>query len=465
MDLLHFLEELSRSAALQVVDAPVNTHLEIAALSALAVRDQGPALLFRNARGTKHLVLTNALASEQRLALALNHACLGDFGSTASRLLQGWNNFPAPPLEITEHDPWLPSVETPPCRQHILPQAQATFRHLPDITLWPGDAGPCLTAAVVVTKHPRTGRRNAGIYRLQILGPSTATLGWHPGSDAAKHFDAAEELNQPLEVALALGVPPAVLLTAGLPLPEGVDELEFAARVTGNALPLAQCHVLDLLVPATSRMVLEGHALPGKRAIEGPFGNHTGLLSTPRPCPVFQLHTITQAAEPVLPCIVAGPPPSESTWMAKAHEAILRVRLRAAYPVIQDLALPLEGIYQNFLFVTLAADQKDALDLLLNLSEERELRRFRFLVAVDEAVNCADVSQVLWRLGNCLDPERDVIRIEGPLAPWHPSATPGHGGRLLLDARAKHPAIPMPGYPDPQCIETISRLWQTLHKR
>lgn len=465
MDLPNFLEELSRSAALQVVKAPVNTHLEIAALSALAVRDQGPALLFRNTRTTRHPILTNALASEHRLALALNHASLLDFGHTANRLLQGWSRFPTDHPETSERDSCLPVDDTPACCAHVLTRAQATFQHLPEITLWPGDAGPCLTAAVVVTKHPLTGRHNAGIYRLQILGPTTATLGWHPGSDAAKHFQAAEELNQPLEVALAIGVPPAMLLTAGLSLPEEVDELEFAARVTGATLPLAHCHTLDLMVPATSQMVLEGHALPGKRCLEGPFGNHTGLLSTPRPCPVFRLQTITQVAEPVLPCIVAGPPPSESTWMAKAHEAILRVRIRAAYPGIQDIALPLEGIYQNFLFVALAADQQDALDLLRSLSGEREFHRFRFLVAVDDAVNCADVSQVLWRLGNCLDPDRDMVRIQGNLAPWHPSPTPGKGGKLLLDARAKPPTKPMPNHPDPQFTETVSRLWQTLHKR
>ncbi|WP_152555238.1 UbiD family decarboxylase [Desulfonatronum thiodismutans] len=469
MDLPCFLEELARRDALMVVDAPVAPHLEIAALSALAVREQGSALLFRNARDSKHPILTNALASEDRIALALNHASLREFGNTAFNLLRQ-NPDPAPASsDSSDLDEAMEIVDEPPCQEHSLAGSEACFEHLPRITLWPGDAGPCLTAGVVVTRHPRTGRRNAGIYRLQILDNTRATLGWHPGSDAAEHFHAAQEMNRPLEVAVALGVPPSVLLAAGLSLPRELDELEFAARVTNTRLPLARCRTVDLLVPATSQLILEGNALPGERTLEGPFGNHTGLLSTPRPCPIFRLRAITQASAPVLPCVVAGPPPSESTWMAKAQEAMLRARLRAAHPEIRDIALPMEGIYQNFLFVVLNSNQHDAphdaLELLRCLCEERELRRFRFLVAVDEAVDQADASQILWRLGNCLDPDRDMVRIQGPLAPWHPSTTPGRGGKLLLDARAKPPARPMPGHPDPHFTETVRRLWQTLQKR
>ncbi|WP_028571207.1 UbiD family decarboxylase [Desulfonatronum lacustre] len=469
MDLPRFLEELARRDALMVVDAPVVPHLEIAALSAMAVREQGPALLFRNVRDSKHPILTNALASEERIALALNHASLRDFGNEADRLLLGKSSLALEtPGDADHHDDFFDIVDEPPCQEHSLTGPEATFQHLPRMTLWPGDVGPCLTAGVVVTRHPRTGRRNAGIYRIQILDNTRATLGWHPGSDAAEHFQAAKAMKRPLEVAVALGVPPSVLLASGLSLPREVDELEFAARVTNTRLSLARCRTVDLLVPATSQFVLEGYALPEERALEGPFGNHTGLLSTPRPCPVLRLRAISQAAAPILPCIVAGPPPSESTWMAKAQEAMLRARLCSAYLEIRDIALPMEGIYQNFLFVVLDSDQHDApnaLELLRCLSEERELRRFRFLVAVDEFVDCADVSQVLWRLGNCLDPDRDMVRIQGPLAPWHPSTTPGQGGKLLLDARAKPPARRMPTHSDPRFSETIQRLWQTLQQR
>lgn len=469
MDLPWFLEELARRGGMMVVNAPVDPNLEIAALTAMAVREQGPALLFKNPIGSNHPILTNALASEERLALALNHSSLRNFGSTAFNLLRQSPGSAFAPSDNADLHDGMEIIDEPPCQEHSLAGSEATFQNLPRITLWPGDVGPCLTAGVVVTRHPVTGRRNAGIYRLQILDDARATLGWHPGSDAAEHFHAAEEMNRPLEIAVALGVPPSVLLAAGLSLPREMDELEFAARVTHTKLPLARCLTVDLLIPAASRLVLEGYARPGERALEGPFGSHTGLLSTPRPCPVMRLRAISQAADPVFPCIAAGPPPSESTWMAKAQEAILRARLCATYPEIQDIALPMEGIYQNFLFVVLDSDQhnasNNALKLLRSLSEEHELRRFRFLVAVDEAVGRVDASQILWRLGNCLDPDRDMVRVEGPLAPWHPTATPGQGGKLLLDARAKPPARPMPKHPDPHASETIQRLWRTLKKR
>jgi 4-hydroxy-3-polyprenylbenzoate decarboxylase len=484
MDLPRFVAELLRRNELLVVDAPADPFLEIAALTDRMARDKGPALLFKPARAGGHCILTNALGSPRRLALAQNHDSIEDFGRTAHDLLRAWER------PVTDRDPGLvsrdpglvsrdpglanrdpglaqglPIVDDTPLGRQCFSGTKAGLDRLPRMTLWPGDAGPCITAGVVITKHPETGQRNAGIYRLQILDRLSATLGWHPGSDAARHFQAAEKSGRALDVAVALGVPPAVLLAAGLSLPDGVDELAFAARITRRPLPLARCRSMDLLVPAASQFILEGQALPGERAQEGPFGNHTGLLSSPRDCPVFRLRALTQAADPVFPCIVAGPPPSESTWIAKAQEAILRVRILTAYPQIRNMAMPAEGIHQNIFCVAVAADCPDALGLLRALTVERELRRFRFFVAVDETVDCSDASRILWRMGNCLDPDRDMACIHGPLAPWHPSAHPGQGAKLLLDARAKHPARPMPHGHDPALVESVQQLWQTLRQR
>ncbi|SDB61036.1 4-hydroxy-3-polyprenylbenzoate decarboxylase [Desulfonatronum thiosulfatophilum] len=455
MDLRNFMDMLAENDQLLTISEDVDPFLEISALSAHAVREHGRALLFTNARNSRHPVLTNAFATEQRLALALGHDSLRTFGVAADQFLRRTEeNLSAP----------LPNVDNPPCRERVHANRDVGFQHLPMMTFWPGDAGPCLTAAVVMTRHPETGQRNAGVYRIQIIDHCTATLGWHPGSGAQEHFAAASARGLPLEVAVAVGVPPAVLLAAALPLPSGIDELIFAAAMFGSELQLARCHTLDLLVPATSQFVLEGLAHPEPRAVEGPFGNHTGMQTTPRSCPVFKLQAITHGNNPIFQSIIAGPPPSESTWTAKVFEAMLRVRLQSSFPEILDLHLPLEGIFQNLLFVQIKAECKNTLEMLRALLDQPGLQRFRFLVAVDEAVDVRDTSQVLWRLGNCIDPARDMIALEGTLAPWHRTASSGFGQKLIFDARRKPSQQLIPPHPDPAFRQRIIQLWKDVQR-
>ncbi|GAB6061112.1 UbiD family decarboxylase [Desulfonatronum parangueonense] len=455
MDLQDFLEVLAQGDQLLTIDDDTDPYLEISALSALAVRDHGQALLFTNPRNSRHPILTNAFASEQRLALALGHDSLHAFGVAADHFLRrAKENFSGQ----------LPTVDHPSCQEQVHANRDVGFHHLPMMTFWPGDVGPCLTAAVVTTRHPETGRQNYGIYRMQVIDPSTATLGWHPGSGAAEHFSVASARGESLEVAAAVGVPPAVLLAAALPLPREVDELCFASDVCDPNLRLAQCHTVDLHVPATSQFVLEGHALPQPRAMEGPFGNHTGMQTAPRSCPVFKLQAITHRMDPVFQSIIAGPPPSESTWTAKVYETMLRVRLQSTFPEILDIHLPLEGIFQNLLFVQIRAECKNALEMLGALLDQPGLQRFRFLIAVDEAVDVRNTSQILWRLGNCLDPDEDMITVEGPLAPWHRSASPGFGQKLVIDARRKPSQELIPAHPDPSFPQRIAKLWKKVQR-
>lgn len=455
MDLQQFLSVLKEHDDLLVVDAPVDPFLEIAALSAQAVQETAPALLFTNPLNSRFPVLTNALASPRRLAMAMNQTDLDHFGVTGHALLQEQH---ASATTI------LPVRNQPPCQEIAHTGGKANFRLLPQMTLWPGDAGPCLTAAVVVTRHPETGRRNAGIYRMQIIDKTRAALGWHPDSGAGEHFAAAKRLGRPLEIAVALGTAPAITLAASFPLPGDVDEFSFAAHCCNLPVELAQCMTVDLMVPANSQCILEGHADLKQSFPEGPFGNHTGWQTAPRECPVFQLQAVSHRAEPIFQAIVPGPPPSESCWMAKAFEPVLRAGIRAVFPDVRDISLPLEGIFQNFLFVSVSQNCLEPLRLLAAMLKMQSLKRFRFLVAVDETVDVGDKSKVLWRIGNCVDPLRDIRIVEGPLAFWHGSATPGHGAKVLVDATLKSHQNPIPRHPDPAFDQRIRTLWQAIKR-
>lgn len=457
MDLPFFLSLLQERGDLLATPEAVDPNLEIAALCARAVRDQGPALLFSRPIGSRFPILGGAFASLDRTSLALGMAPEKDgreqFGSTAHALLQKPEILNALPLPVQDR---------PACQERIYTGGSAHFRLLPQVMHLPGDAGPCLTAAVVVTRHPETGRINAGIYRIQIIDETRAVLGWHPGSDAAEHHAAARRLGRPLEVAMALGAPPAVTLAAAFPLPRETDEFRFAASFCRQPLDMASCALKDLAVPAASQFVLEGYADPVLTLQEGPFGNHTGRLTSPRQGPVFYLQALTHAADPVFQVIAAGLSPSESGFMAKAFEPVLRRQVTARFAEIRDLCLPLEGVFQNVVVVSVAPDCPNPLDLLAALPEIPCLRRFRFLVAVDESVDVDQNSQVIWRIGNCVDPGRDIRTLDGPLAPWHDSDTPGRGLKMLVDATLKKHHTPVPGSPDPDFDRRIRAQWRTI---
>jgi 4-hydroxy-3-polyprenylbenzoate decarboxylase len=454
MDLREFTRLLSQNSELVSVDQPLDPHLEIAALSALATAENGPALLFVKPVASRFPILTNALASPRRLTLALNQADLDGFGNAAHNLLEQQS--------VRESD--LPINDHPACQEVQCLDSKANFSLLPAMTFWPGDAGPCLTAAVIVTRHPETGQINAGIYRVQIIDHTRAILGWHPGSGAEEHFNVAKRLKRPLEVAIALGAPPAVTLAASFPLPQGVDEFHFAAHFCRAPLEMAGCKTVKLLVPADSQFVLEGYVDPTQLATEGPFANHAGRQTTARKSPIFQLKAITHVSEPIFQAIAIGAPPSESCWMGKAFEAILRRQIMACFADVRDLSLPLEGIFQNFCFVRVAAECPSPLDLLAALLENSALRRFRFLVAVDESIDVGDTGQVFWRIGNCVDPLRDIRMLHGPLAPWHDCVTPGHGAKMLVDATLKKHHAPIPDYPEPAGVERIRAVWRSIRR-
>lgn len=458
MDLNQHIRLLREAGDLLVVNKPVDPHLEISALSARAVCENGPALFFARPLGSQVPILTNTFASPGRLALALNQTTLDDFGATAHALLQ------EPRMQSTPH---LPVNSNPSSQEVIHFGSKAHFGLLPSMTFWPGDAGPCLTAAVVITRHPENGHLNAGLYRIQVIASTKALLGWHPGSGGDEHFTVARRLHRPLEVAVALGAPPAVTLAASFPLPGAVNEFAFAAHFSpsspGQALmKLAQARTVDLLIPAESQVILEGHVDPEHSSTEGPFANHAGRLSDPRQSPVFHLHAVTHVHQPVFQAVMAGPPPSESCWMAKAFEPVLRRQVMSRFADVQDISLPLEGIFQNFCFVRVADLDTEPLDLLEAMLQHPGVRRFRYLVAVDESVDVRETSSVLWRVGNCVDPAKDIRVLDGPLAPWHDSPTPGHGAKVLVDATLKKRHRPLPKHPDPGFQQRIHALWEKI---
>jgi 4-hydroxy-3-polyprenylbenzoate decarboxylase len=189
----------------------------------------------------------------------------------------------------------------------VLEGDDVDLRLLPVQTCWPGDAAPFITLPAVITKDPRTGGRNVGMYRLQVLDERTTAMHWQIHKDGRADYLLADGK---LEVAVALGLDPVTAYAASAPLPKHVDELMLAGFLRGEPVELVQAKTVDLEVPANAEIVLEGYIAKDELTEEGPFGDHTGYYTPPEPFPVFHVTAMTMRRDAIYPSIVVGKPPS-----------------------------------------------------------------------------------------------------------------------------------------------------------
>jgi 4-hydroxy-3-polyprenylbenzoate decarboxylase len=265
---------------------------------------------------------------------------------------------------------------------------------------------------------------------------------WHLHKDGARHYRKAEQKGAKLEVAVAIGSDPAVVYSSTAPLPEGIDEMLFAGFLRNSAVELVKCETVDLEVPANAEIVLEGYCDPGERRIEGPFGDHTGYYSLSDEYPVFHITCITHRKDAIYPATIVGKPPMEDCFIGKATERIFLPLLKKQLPEIADMNLPLEGVFHNLAVISI--DKRypgHARKVMYALWGMGQMSFTKAMVIVDKSVDVQNLSEVVWRMGNNVDPKRDTVIVEGPLDVLeHASDIPAYGGKIGIDATKKWPS-------------------------
>ena len=192
--------------------------------------------------------------------------------------------------------------------------AEVDIGILPQVVWTPSqDPGPYITAPLVVTKDPETGRRNVGTYRLQMKGPQRLGLYVGGAQHAARHIRQYDARKEDMPVAIAIGVDPTIVLASITKFTYGTDEFAVAGGLRGEAVPLVRCETVDLEVPANAEIVLEGIIRAGYREPEGPFGEFSGYMSPGGETPVIELTCMTRRREPVYHSFLSQMPPSESS--------------------------------------------------------------------------------------------------------------------------------------------------------
>jgi 4-hydroxy-3-polyprenylbenzoate decarboxylase len=311
---------------------------------------------------------------------------------------------------------------------------------LPVQTCWPGDAGPFITLPAVITRDPRNGQRNVGMYRLQVLGPRSTAMHWQIHKDGRADYLFTEGR---MEVAVALGLDPISAYSASAPLPKHIDEFMLAGFLRDSPVELVKGVTVDLEVPADAEIVLEGYVERGATlAVEGPFGDHTGYYTPAEQFPVFNVTAITMRKDAVYPSIVVGKPPQEDAWLGKATERIFLPAVKLTVPEIVDYDLPVAGAFHNLAIVSIRkAFPGHARKVMHAIWGLGMLSLTKGIVIVDEHVDVHDYEQVTFYVGANVDPRRDIVITDGPLDHLdHASTLQFIGGKIGIDATAKSPA-------------------------
>ncbi|HEY7285715.1 MAG TPA: menaquinone biosynthesis decarboxylase [Vicinamibacterales bacterium] len=444
-DLDDFIADLDKRRLLTRVAEPVDPNLEIAAVTDRACKSPGggPALLFERPVGSSMPVASNLYGSYERMCLVLGVKSLDDLAGEIDELMT-----PQMPAGIMDALKMLPmvgrlrdlmpkTVKDGACQEVVA--KDATLDEVPILTCWPGDGGRYITFPLVFTKDPESGIRNIGTYRMQVFDGRTTGMHWQRHKGGAQHYRVAERLGKRLDVAVSLGAEPVLPYCATAPMPEGLDELLLAGFLSRQRIEMVKCVTVDLEVPASSHIVLEGYVEPGERRREGPFGDHTGLYSQPDDFPVFHLTCITRRKKPTYLTTVVGVPPMEDYYLGLASERIFLPMIRKTLPEIVDMHFPAEGIFHNLVIVSIDKRYPGHARKIMNAFWGLgQLMFSKTIVVVDRDVNVHDPGQVAWIVGTHMDPIRDIQMTKGPVDDLDDAADlPAFGGKMGIDATRK----------------------------
>ncbi|RRA48917.1 UbiD family decarboxylase [Acidipila sp. EB88] len=504
-DLREWIKALDRAGELVRVREEVDPILEIAEITDRAskagkrgAKAGGPALLFEKVKGYPGArVLMNQFGSEARMKLAVDVDSLDEVAGRIRALLEmkspdgllGKLKLLPMLADVGKFFPKTIAAKQAACKEVIKIGKRGDridVLEFPVLQCWPMDGGRYITLPCVVTRDPKTGKRNVGMYRIQVYDGQTTGMHWQRQKNAAEHLrdrmraqagDAAarvaqmaqtaggtvaagtaatsearggatpsvtytKQLANRLEVAVAIGTDPATTFSAIVPAPPEVEEYIVAGFLRQKPLELVQCETVDLQVPAHAEIILEGFVKLDELRSEGPFGDHTGFYTMEDEYPVFHITAITHRKNPIYAATIVGKPPMEDAWMGKAVERIFLPLMRLTLPEIVDINLPVEGVFHNIMVVSIRKSYAGHARKVMNGIWALGQAMFtKCIVVVDEDCDVQDLGEVVLRTANNIDPERDIQFTLGPVDSLdHASRLPNFGSKMGIDATQKWPA-------------------------
>ncbi len=461
-DLREFIRRLEREGELKKIAAEVDVDLEITEITDRVSKSGGPALLFEKPRSAKDGVvyeiplLINSLGSRKRIELALEVDSLEHVARRIEDLLdtkppEGLLDKVRMLPKLAELGSFLPkTVKDGPVKE-VIEKDDLSLARLPIMKCWPQDGGRFITLPMVITRSPKTGKRNVGCYRMQVYDERTTAMHWQIHKGGAEHFRWVERgalagkdrqrKSRRLEVAAAIGADPATMLSGVLPLPQDLDEFLFAGFLRRDPVELVRCETVDLEAPANAEIVLEGYVDLDDIRVEGPFGDHTGFYTLEDKFPAFHLTCITRRKNPIYVSTIVGVPPMEDYWMGYAVERVFLPVMKKQIPEVVEMHMPVEGVFHNLMIVAIRKSYPGQARKVMHAIWGLPGAMFtKCIVVVDHDTDVHNLREVAWKAFNNIDPERDIQFTLGPVDQLeHASRLPSYGSKMGVDATRKWP--------------------------
>ena len=472
--LREYVDSLEKVGQLRRIRTKVSVDLEIAEiLRRVMYKNEGPAILFENVEGFKIPVLGNAFGSLRRLKIALDMENFEEIGErmttlTKLKIPHGLLNKVKMLPKLSEISDYGPKSTNSGPVTEIVETSKPTLDSLPIIKSFPKDSGRFITFGITVSKNPETQVRNLGVYRLQVIGSKKAIMHWQVHKRGALHYQMNKEKMQKTEVAVVIGADPATVFSAVAPVPEGLDKFLFAGITRRKGIDLVKCRTVDVEVPASAEVVLEGYVDPSEMNIEGPFGDHTGYYTPPEPYPTFTLTGIMMRNNPIYLTTVVGKPILEDSYIGKVIERSFLPLVKMFQPEVVDFSMPAAGWFQGIAIVSIKKRYPgQAKKVMMGLWGMGQLSLTKILIVVDEDVSVHDINDVIWAVTTRSDPKRDTMLIENAPTDSLDPASPllNLGSKMGIDAtkKTKEEGFERPvqeeALPDKSTINLVTKKW------
>jgi 4-hydroxy-3-polyprenylbenzoate decarboxylase len=453
-DLQDFVETLAVRGDLKRISRPVSLVHEVTEIHRRVLAADGPALLFEkpfheDGRISAIPLLANLFGSRRRIELGLG---LGSDGLGGLARLLAELRSPRPPRTFSELYAKLPhaaaafnartkQASRPPCQELVLTDREVDLGLLPIQTCWPEEPAPLVTWPLLITTTPDGRETNVGIYRMQKLGENRLIVRWLAHRGGAGHHRVWQSTGRDMPVVIAIGADPALILSAVMPLPDGMSELDFSGVLRGKRQQVARAVTVPLPVPANAEIVLEGYVSSWETAPEGPYGDHTGYYNSVEPFPVVTITAITMKKTPLYLSTFTGRPPDEPSILGEAMTELVRPVLQAQFPEVLDFHLPPEACSYRMIVVSISKRYPgQARRIMMGLwSFLPQFTYAKTIVVVDGDIDVRSWSDVMWAVATRFDASRDLMVVHNTPIDYLDFASPqaGLGGKMGLDATNK----------------------------